>query len=221
MALTSTKPPIVCAPRHDVARRQHHHDRHADGEDHGLAGIQHRERGVGLRRGALVALHRAVVARRLARLGAEILHRLVIEERVDRLGVGVRVGLVHPAADRDPPLRRLVGVGEIDDDHRRGRPPSRASRTGRRGCRSRARTRRSSARAAARTGATIPRCRCARARARGSGRRSCARDGSAGDRRCMCSKVCSASRRTACIATLAKSPSRTCVRSAMATRETP
>ena len=125
------------------ARRQDHHDRHADGEDHGLAGIQHRERGVGLGRGALVALHRAVVARRLARLGAEIFHRLVIEQRVDRLGVGVHVGLVHPAADRDPPLRGLVGIGQIDGDHRQNDDRVEPVELPRRGCRSRARTRRS------------------------------------------------------------------------------
>ena len=37
----------------------------------------------------------------------------------------------------------------------------------------------------------------------------------------MCSKVWSASRRTACIATLANSPSRTWVSADMAIRETP
>ena len=117
MALTSTKLPMEARPGHDVARRQHHHDGHADGEDHRLAGIEHGERGIGLGRGLLVARHRAVVARGLARLGAEILHGLVVQERIHRLGVGVRVGLVHLLADRDPPLGRLVGVGEIDHDH--------------------------------------------------------------------------------------------------------
>ncbi len=41
------------------------------------------------------------------------------------------------------------------------------------------------------------------------------------DNWCMCWKVWSARRRTACIATLANSPSRTCVSSAMAIRVAP
>ena len=41
------------------------------------------------------------------------------------------------------------------------------------------------------------------------------------DRRCMCSKVVSASLRTACMATLANMPSRTCTSSDMAMRVRP
>ena len=106
-----------CATGDDVLRRQHHHDGHADGEDHRLSGIEHGERGIGLRRGLLVARHGAVVARGFPLLGAEIFDGLVVEERIHRLGVGVRVGIVHLPADRDPPLGRLVGIGEIDHHH--------------------------------------------------------------------------------------------------------
>ncbi len=80
-------------------------------------GIEHGKRRVGLGGGFLVALHRAVVADRLARLGAEILHGLVVEKRIDRLGIGVGVGFVHAAADRDAPFGGLVRVGQIDHHH--------------------------------------------------------------------------------------------------------
>ena len=103
--------------RRDIARDEQHQDRHADGEDHRLAGIEDRERGIGLRRGLLVAFHGAVVARGLPRLGAEILDRLVVEERIDGLRVGVGIGVVHPLPERHPPLGRLVGIGEIDRHH--------------------------------------------------------------------------------------------------------
>ncbi len=66
----------------------------------------------------LIARHRGVVAGGLPRLGTEILHRLVVQKAVDGLGVGVRVALVHLAADRDAPLRRPDREGKVADDHR-------------------------------------------------------------------------------------------------------
>ena len=61
----------------------------------------------------LVMDHRLVVARGLAGLGAEIFHRLVIEQTVDRLLIGVRVALVHLAADGDAPVGGEGRIGEI------------------------------------------------------------------------------------------------------------
>ena len=55
---------------------------------------------------ALVARHRAVEVIGLALFVAEILDRLVIQQRVDRLRMGVSVGVVHLAADADPPVAR-------------------------------------------------------------------------------------------------------------------
>ncbi len=98
------------------ARDAHHeHGDHADGEDHRLAGVEHRQRDIGLDAEALVARHRLVVARRLAPLGAEILDRLEVEQAVDRLGVGVGVALVHRAANADAPVGRDRRVDEIDE----------------------------------------------------------------------------------------------------------
>ncbi len=64
----------------------------------------------------LVTLHRMVVARGFAFLGAEIFHRLVVQQRVDRLGVGLGIGIVHLAANFDPPFGRDVGVIHVDHD---------------------------------------------------------------------------------------------------------
>ena len=91
-------------PGHDGARRNHHAHRHAEREDHGLAEIQPGERGPGAHSRALVARHGAVEALRLAPLVAEIFDRLVVQQRVDRLRMGVRVGIVHLAADGDAPV---------------------------------------------------------------------------------------------------------------------
>ncbi len=98
----------------------HDHDhagRQTDGEDYGLACVEDGQRRVGLHARRLEALHRAVVALRLAALGPEILHRLVVEQAVDGLGVGVGIALVHPAADADAPLGRLGGEPHVGDDH--------------------------------------------------------------------------------------------------------
>ena len=105
----------VAVAAHAVdAHRQH--DDHADGEDNRLAGVEHRQRDVSLDAEPLVTRHGAVVARRFARLGAEILDRLEVEQTVDRLGVGVGVALVHRAADADAPVGGDGGVDEVDDD---------------------------------------------------------------------------------------------------------
>ena len=107
MALIITKSPTVLVPSLDAVGAHHHGDGEPDGEDRRLAGIEHGKRDVGLDARVLVALHRAVVALRLALLGDEIFHRLVVEQRVDRLDVGVGVAVVHAAADADAPLGRV------------------------------------------------------------------------------------------------------------------
>ena len=109
------------------AERAHHHDgREAHREDRRLPGVEHGERGVGFHAGGFVALHRAVITPRLARLRREIFHRLVVEQRIDRLGVGVAVAFVHAAADADAPFRRGIGEPHVerdgDQDHRHVAP---------------------------------------------------------------------------------------------------
>ena len=107
----------------DAVSAHHHHRGKPDREDNRLAGIEHGERDIGLDARLLVARHRAVVAGGFPLLGDEIFHRLVVEQRIDRLDVGVGVAVVHPAANVDAPLGRLVGErhverddGENDDD---------------------------------------------------------------------------------------------------------
>ena len=60
-----------------------------------------------------------VVASGFALFGDEILDRLIVEQRIDGLNVGVGVAVVHPAADIDAPLGRLIGECAIkgDDGH--------------------------------------------------------------------------------------------------------
>ena len=111
----------VVAMAADAVDAHRQHDDHADGENDRLAGVEHRQRDIGLDAEALVARHRAVVARRLAPLGAEILDRLEVEQAVDRLGVGVGVALVHRAADADAPIGGDGGVDQIDDHRDRDR----------------------------------------------------------------------------------------------------
>ena len=103
----------------NAGNAHHQHRDHAEGEDDRLAGVEHRQRDVSLDAESLVARHRTVVARRLARLGAEILDRLEIEQAVDRLGVGVGVAFVHRAANADAPVGGDRRVDEIDE-HRDG-----------------------------------------------------------------------------------------------------
>src|SRR3546814_7305884 len=47
---------------------------------------------------------------------AEVLDRLEVQQAVDRLGVGVVVGIVHPLADLDAPLRHLEGEHHVGGD---------------------------------------------------------------------------------------------------------
>ncbi len=100
----------------DLVGAHHHGGGEPDGEEHRLPGVEHGERGVGLDAGVLVARHRAVVAGRLALLGAEIFHGLVVEQRVDRLDIGVGVAVVHLAADADAPFGSVVGPAHIERD---------------------------------------------------------------------------------------------------------
>ena len=64
----------------------------------------------------LVAAQCAVEAPGLLLLGAEILHRLVIEQAVDGAGVCLSVGLVHGAAELEPPLGHRQGEGDVASD---------------------------------------------------------------------------------------------------------
>ena len=106
---------------HDVEHGHGHAAGERRGEDDGLAGVEHGERGVALDAGLLVDGHRLIVAAGLALLGAEVFHGLVVEEAVDRLGVGLGVALVHGAADLDAPVGRPHRVPEIEHDHQRDR----------------------------------------------------------------------------------------------------
>ncbi len=110
----------------DAVGAHHHGGGEPEREDDGLAGIEHRKRGVGLYARVLVALHGAVVAPRLARFGDEVLHRFIVEQRVDRLGVGVGVAVVHAAPDADTPFGRDVGEPHVErdgcDDHQHVTP---------------------------------------------------------------------------------------------------
>ena len=99
-------------------RNAHHHDDgQADGENDPLPGVQHRQRDIAVDGELLVASHGLVVALGLPVLGAEIFHGLVVQQTIDGLGVGVRVALVHGAADRHAPVGRRGGEPEITDDH--------------------------------------------------------------------------------------------------------
>ncbi len=106
--------PCLHAPR-----RHHHHRGEARGDHQPLPEVEPRQAHRRLGRGLGVALHRAVVARRLPLLGVEVLHRLEVEEAVDRLLVGVGVALVHPRADGEPPVGDPDRVPDVERDRDR------------------------------------------------------------------------------------------------------
>ncbi len=102
--------------------RTHQHDRRETGrENDRLSGVEQGKRGISFDTGPLVALHRTVVALGFALLGPEIFDRFVVQERVDRLGVRLGVGIIHPAANFDPPFGREVSVVHEDHDRDHGR----------------------------------------------------------------------------------------------------
>ena len=102
--------------------RAHQHGRRQPRrEDDRLSGIEQRQRGIGLHAGALVALHRVVIPRGLALLGAEIFDGFVVQQRIDRLGIRFGIGVVHLAANLDPPFGRDVGVVHVDHHGDHGR----------------------------------------------------------------------------------------------------
>ena len=99
----------------------HDHDRRdAERHDRGLAGIQKRQAGTALDRGALVVAHGAVETLGLMLLVAEILDGLVVDQAVDDLGAGVVVGRVHGPAQADAPLGDREGKSDETQDHDEG-----------------------------------------------------------------------------------------------------
>ena len=105
------------AAREHVVGGHDQADRQRDGEDHGLPGVQNRERGIGFDARLFVERHRLVVALRLAIFGAEVFHGLVVEQAVDGLRVGVGVAFVHRAADGEPPFGSADREPQVADDH--------------------------------------------------------------------------------------------------------
>ena len=93
-------------------------DRQRDGEDHGLAGVQNRERGICFNARLFVKRHRLVVAFGLAIFRSKVFDGFVVEQAVDGLRVGVRVAFVHRAADGEPPVGRTDREPQVADDHR-------------------------------------------------------------------------------------------------------
>ncbi len=103
------------ASHHALGGKQEAH-RHADREDQRLARVEHGQRIIGLDRGRLVAGHGNIEPTRLHALIAEILDGLEVKEAVDRPGIGLRIAVVHLAADVDPPLAGGEREPEIERD---------------------------------------------------------------------------------------------------------
>ena len=99
---------------------QQHNQRQADGDDRGLAEVQHIQRNLHPNGGPLIAGQGVVVALRLVCLVAEILHRFVVDQAVQRFGRGVVVGVVHRPAVAAAAAGEDGGEADIDQHREAG-----------------------------------------------------------------------------------------------------
>ena len=100
---------------HPDGGQDHHADQPA-GDQQRLAEVQEGKRVVRLDRRLFIARHCRVIALRLALFGDEILDGFIVQQAVDGLLVGIRVAVVHLAAQLHAPLGHREGKPDVKPD---------------------------------------------------------------------------------------------------------
>ena len=90
----------------------HQTDRHRD--DGRLAGIQQRQRGLGLDRRILPALQAFIITTRFEFLVVEVLDGFIIEQRINGAYIGLGIEVVHAAPEVRAPFSDQNGEADVN-----------------------------------------------------------------------------------------------------------